>query len=529
MRLGVCCGRLCASFSFWLSGSSALRSLFLLFFSAILLILSHPPYNLWFLAWFSLVPLFFVIEGKTFWQSFRLGYLFGIFYFFGMFWWFIHVTLPGMILLNMFLALYFALFAGTCALISRKNLVVKVLLIACAWVAWEFVRARFLSGFGWATLGHTQYQQFLVTQLSTVTGVFGISFILVVFNYFIYFVMSHWHERKVYRKTLLKFGLYVFGMIILIGAHAVSEMALNSVPSMKPPINIAVVQPNIAQEDKWDVFKREMIMSRLTRLTKLAAEQDPDVIVWPEASLPALPELVPLYLNRVKMLAKDFDVPILLGYVQYKEADYYNSAGLIDRDGTLLEEYHKIHLVPFGEFIPFRKQLSFLTKIVPIEDISSGKNPTVFSLKENAREYPFSVLICFEDAISPVARKLVRSGAEILFNITNDAWFRDTKAPWLHLQAAVFQAVSFKRPLVRSANTGVSVFINRFGQIKEILRGEEGAETFDSGVKIFNVYPSAAVTFYLIFGDIFAYLCIACLMLNVIINNINIKFTWRKL
>lgn len=504
--------------------SQALRLLgspLLVLLSAILLILSHPPYNFWFLAWIALVPFFFVIEGKTFWQSFRRGYLFGLFYFFGMFWWFIHVTLLGMILLNAFLALYFALFAGTYALIPKKNLWVKVLLTCCVWTAWEFVRSTFLSGFGWATLGHTQYQQIWLIQLATITGVFGISFFLVFINQFFYFIAKHWHDRERYSKAFKYFTVVVVCVLACLFLNGLLGRFV-FIPLVKPSMRVAVVQPNIVQQDKWNPFKRSEIMSQLWDLSERAAAYDPDMIVWPESSLPVSSYRIPEYLLHVQKLAKEIDTSILLGYVREHEGKYFNSAGLVGHEDWMIQQYDKLHLVPFGEFIPMRKVFPFLSKIVPIEDISPGGASTVFNLKSEPFDQKFSVLICFEDTVSYVARKLIRSGAEVLINITNDAWFHDTKAPWLHLQASVFQAASYRRPLVRSANTGVSAMISRFGRIEEVLKGAEGGAIFSSGVKIFEVRPCSKKTFYLIFGDIFAYLCIACSILGAIINNINI-------
>lgn len=500
----------------------ALRSLFFVLLSAVLLILAHPPYNLWFLAWIALVPFFFAIEGKHFWQSFRLGYLAGIFYFFGMFWWFIYVTLPGMILLNMFLALYFALFAAIYAVIPKKSLWLKVFLTCCAWTAWEFVRSTFLSGFGWAALGHTQYQQIWLIQLAAITGVFGVSFFLVFINQFFYFTVKYLRNQKMHDKTFKRFAVVAVFVLLCLFLNGFLGMFVFAPPS-RELMRVAVVQPNIAQQDKWDPLKRSEIMRQLWILSERAAAYKPDMIVWPESSLPADPHILPEYLARVHILARETGTPILLGYVRKRDGKYFNTAGLINRQGRMLQQYDKLHLVPFGEFIPLRRLFPFLSTVVPIEDISPGTVPTLFQLKGKQFNQKFSVLICFEDTISHVARKLVRSGAEILVNITNDAWFHDTKAPWLHLQAAVFQAAAYRRPLVRSANTGVSGNVSRFGRIEEVLIGESGRAVFCSGIKIFEVHPHSEKTFYLVFGDIFAYLCIACLILGVIIKNINIK------
>lgn len=503
-------------YSSLITNHSLLRSYVLCLVSSVLLILSHPPYNCWFLAWIALVPLFVVLENKNFWQSFRVGYLFGLFYCFGMFWWFVHVTLPGMIVLNLFLALYFAFFAASYSLFFEKRSWLKVFLAACLWVSWEYIRATFLSGFGWATLGHTQYEQIWFIHLSRATGIFGVSFILIIFNQFFFYLLRFVERKNKDKKFLLMFGSILFLTVVGLIVQAPATM-----PS-KNLVKIAVVQPNIAQEDKWDPFKRSEIMYQLWKLTREAVELNPDLIVWPESSLPTTPEFVDEYLSRVSLLVKEVGVPLLLGYVRQEEGAYFNSAGMMNKQGVLVQQYDKLHLVPFGEFVPLRQIVPVLSTIVPIEDISPGKDLVVFR-EGMPKSLKFSTLICFEDTVPSVARRLVNAGADVLVNITNDAWFKDTKAPWLHLQAAVFQAAALQRPLVRSANTGVSASISDSGRIYDVLTGGRGGATFQSGVKIFNVAPNTKKTFYLIFGDIFAYLCIACSILGVIINNINIK------
>ncbi|MEW5894997.1 MAG: apolipoprotein N-acyltransferase [Candidatus Omnitrophota bacterium] len=487
----------------------AARSSLLCLLSAVLLILSHPPHNFWFLAWIGLVPLFLVLEGKSAVKGFGWGYLTGLFYFFGMFWWFIHVTLPGMVLLNMFLALYFALFSATYALIRKKPVIVRILLAGCAWVAWEFVRSGFLSGFGWAALGHTQYQQLWFLKLSAWTGVYGVSFVLAGANHLVYSVARDWKNKTFLKKVS---GCFFIGAVALLAV-----LVSRTEPAEHPgdeSIKIAVVQPGIRQKDKWDPKKSGQIMSILEILTRDAVEKEPDLIVWPEASLPSIPENADRYLEKVQALAESIHTPILLGYVRLGIDGYFNTAVLINSFGDIEGWYDKLHLVPFGEFVPLRNVFPFLSDIVPIGDISSGEKPAVFYFPDNVHP-PFSVLICFEDTVDLVPKLMAESGAKILINITNDAWFGDTKAPWLHLEAAVFQAASYGRPLVRAANTGVSAFVSSSGRIEGILSNEKGKATFNKGVLMLEAFAGEGKTFRLIFGDFFAYLCIACLIGNV--------------
>lgn len=432
------------------------------------------------------------------------------------------MTLPGMILLNLFLALYFALFAGTYALISKKSLIYRAVLTACAWVVWEFARAHFLSGFGWAGLGHTQYQRIALIQIADMTGVYGISFILVIVNYFFSVVLRYWRDHDADEKELKRFML---SLVFLLGAvliYGFSVMIVLGKPDIRP-LRIALIQPNIAQRHKWDPAWRMDILDQLKILSMEAAKEDPDVIVWPEATLPAAPYGLDEDMQHVQELAARLQIPFILGYVRKFDQAYYNTAGMISAHGDLLKEYDKLHLVPFGEFIPLRTVFSFLSKIVPIDDISAGQDPVVFLLAGKQGISRLSVLICFEDTVDGVANRMVHAGAEVLVNMTNDAWFHDTKAPWLHLQAAVFQAVSYKRPLVRSANTGVSAVVSPLGEVHDVLRAYDGKETFRSGFLTAEVISQTKKTLKSKFGDVFAYLCIATLLVGVIINIISIK------
>jgi apolipoprotein N-acyltransferase len=207
----------------------------------------------------------------------------------------------------------------------------------------------------------------------------------------------------------------------------------------------------------------------------------------------------------------------LFGAVTRREDTYYNSAILLSAQGKHLCRYDKIHLVPFGEYIPFNKLLSFLETIVPIGEFSRGKIFTVFPFPDK-----FSVLICFEDLFPEISRQFVKRGAGLLVNITNDAWFGKTSAPYQHLQASVLRAVENRRFLVRAANTGISGFIDPGGKIISLLADPQGEERFISAYATQTIYSQEKLTFYTRFGDLFLF----SLFLPVaygIINKLNLK------
>ncbi len=177
----------------------------------------------------------------------------------------------------------------------------------------------------------------------------------------------------------------------------------------------------------------------------------------------------PELLARIKRLAIDVKTPILIGAVTSKSINYYNSAILISAEGKVLKQYDKLHLVPFGEYVPLEKHFPFLRNIigVPIGDFTAGSEHTVFKLSAISHQPSanFAVMICFEDILPELSRRFVKNGAQFLINITNDAWFMESSAPYQHTAASAFRAIENRVPVVRAANTGVSCFIDQNGRI----------------------------------------------------------------
>jgi apolipoprotein N-acyltransferase len=193
---------------------------------------------------------------------------------------------------------------------------------------------------------------------------------------------------------------------------------------------------------------------------------------------------------------------------------YYNSAFLIGADGQIQGRYDKIHLVAFGEYLPLRPFLGWINNFIRLDDFTSGRTYKIFSVAGGQKK--FGALICFEDTLGYLRRNFALNGAEFFVNMTNDAWFKDTKAPFLHLQAAVFGCVENRRSLVRAANTGVSALIDPQGRIMRVLHDEHGKNAFVQGVT-WGVLPiNQDRTFYTKYGDVFTYLCFLCILVGAI-------------
>ncbi len=516
------------------SASPVSKELFLCLLSAVLLILSFPKSNLEFLAWFGFIPLFFALQNKSKGKAFLLSYLTGVIFWLGIIYWLIHVTFIGMIVFVLYLALYFGLFGlivSACLLpILRqaqdtspkdteqsRSATYYLLFIPSLWVILEFIRSHLFTGFPWTLLGYSQYLNLPVIQIADITGVWGVSFLVMLVNVFIYSVARRpspvaRRKPKYILFLLCLFTILVYGYYRIYGIRN-TEYGIR--------MKFSVIQGNIPQELKWNKSSRDFIMGRYFSLTAQALKDKPDLIIWPEAALPVVLEDEPYYYERVKGFVKEINIPLLLGAVNLRDNLYYNSALLISEKGELLVRYDKLHLVPFGEYIPLRKILSFLETIVPIGDFTRGKEYTVFNLPTPYSLLPtneFSVLICFEDLFPDLSREFVKRGAVFLINITNDAWFKKTSAPYQHLCASVFRAVENRVFLVRSANTGVSGFIAPTGKIVSLVDDKFGNHIFVSGYKSHEISLSKrSLSFYTRYGDIFVTVCLLFVLGGIII------------
>lgn len=507
--------------------------LFLAVASGLVLVLAFPGFNLNFLAWVGLVPLFFAIDGKKAAQAFLISYASGLVFFLGSIYWLVHVTLPGMIVLALYLAFFFGAFGATAslALSPSKNLSIRVLyyialfLIPAAWVTCEWFRANLFSGFGWAALGYSQSLSLPLIQIADITGVYGVSFVIVMINIAIFLTLKGQQERGSTIEPSM-----VIAIVIVFICLGYGYLRMNNIFT-GDMIKVTVIQGNIPQDEKWDMVFREKIMKKYERLTEKAAKEKSDLVVWPETSVPGFVEAEPDLLERMKKLVLDIKTPLLAGTLREDRRvkdRYYNSASLFLSDGNIEATYDKIHLVPFGEYIPLKNIFSFVEKIAPapIGDVTKGKDYTVFSLMihrsskakdaivRSTRKANFSCLICFEDMFPDIAREFVKKGANFLVNITNDAWYKRTAAAWQHVEGSVFRAVENRVAVVRATNTGVSCFIDQKGKITDRVE-EAGESLFVDGFRTSEVLMTNIRTFYNLYGDLFVYICIVSTILLI--------------
>jgi len=447
--------------------------------SAVLLTLSYPKADLEFFAWFAFIPFFFAIKDKSRTETLRYGFLFGLVFFSLTIYWLTYVSFLGYIVLILYLALYFSFFAFFVQPMICNSRFIYVLFIPLVWILLEYMRTYLFSGFGWALLGYSQYLNLPIIQIADKTGVWGVSFIIMMFNVAVFKLLK---EGLVKTKSTILITILLLAISLIYGHFCLKD----EIPSRN--LLVSVIQGNIPQEQKWDERFKDSILARYETLTKKAAKKGTDLIIWPETALPGYLEEKDLR-EWVTKLARNINIPLLIGTPStssYSDVKSYNSAALISENGILLKRYDKLHLVPFGEYVPFEKISDFARTIInkPMGNFSPGDDYTIFELKDGTK---FGVLICFEDIFPQLVRSFAKNKPDFMVNITNDAWFLKSSAPYQHAQASVFRAIENRIPVIRAANTGLSCFINAKGFITDRVVVDE-KDIFVTGFKTSKVH-----------------------------------------
>ncbi|MBW2066128.1 MAG: apolipoprotein N-acyltransferase, partial [Deltaproteobacteria bacterium] len=431
------------------------QALFSAVLSGLMLTASFPPGDMGWMAWFALVPLLVALDKTSPSKAFRLGLVAGMAHYLTLVYWVIvamshygglNFLVSGsvMVLLCLYLSLYPALFSYFYVFLKESRLV--ALQAACVWVLLEYIRGRFLTGFPWSLLGYSQYDFVELIQITDLVGVYGVSFLIVAMNGFIQGMA--FKESRLLKATLRRDFPLLLSMVLSVLLYG--HYRLSQEPPFRqrsPSLKVAVVQGNIDQSVKWDHNYQKKTMDIYTRLSLSAASFRPDLVVWPETSLPFFFQENNDLSKVVFEISKILDSDIIFGSPAYEregnEVRYYNRVYYLPRGGNI-SFYDKVHLVPFGEYVPMKRFLPFVNRLVPAAgDFTPGRR--IEPLKADLVSP--GILICFEAIFPEIAREHVANGADILVNLTNDAWFGRTSAPFQHLSMAVFRAVENDRPL----------------------------------------------------------------------------------
>lgn len=489
--------------------------------SGVLVSLSFPTPDLEPLAWISLVPLIISLEEKSKQRSFFLGWLAGFFYFLFTVSWVVNsmhnygkvpllISYLLMILLVLYLGLFVGIFSFLREILGSTNLPV-IIASPFIWTALEYIRAHILTGFPWASLGYTQYRFLPIIQISDITSVYGVSFLIVMVNevaadVILRIINKRW-VRLSFRDLwpiLLTGSLFV--LVLLYGYMRLGEDTGTNGKRLKA----AMIQGNIEQDKKWDERYRLETVEIYKRLTREASMSGPDIIIWPEAATPFFFLKEEGYREEVRRLVQESHKFLLFGAPDIRERnnkiELLNSAFLLSPAGDIISRYDKIHLVPFGEYIPLSRLLFFIEKmVVGIGDFVPGDKYTVME----AKGHKFGVVICFEVIFPDLVRRFVADGAEFMITLTNDAWFGVSSAPYQHFSMVVFRSVENRVPFVRAANTGISGTIDSYGRIRKTTG------IFIEDKVIDEITLRNKTTIYTEYGDIFAYFSVIITILLI--------------
>lgn len=506
-------------------------------FSAILLIFSFPTPSVAFLAWFALVPLFFLSqEAKNWRQLFLYSYFAGLVFWGGLVYWVCFVTYTGFIFMILYLALYFPAFVLLLRFLRRRSGLSFVWSAPVVWTALEYLRTYLLTGFPWGLLGSTQYSFLPLIQIAEWTGVYGVSFLVVMGNAWLFEVIYSVRQKREHLKmteaalplVILTAAFFYGGTFFAYPERKAEQSELVSttdveifMPTPSPKkkvdektIRVAVIQGNIPQDIKLDNEFEGFIRDEYGRLTRDEVKKEKlDIVIWPETAIPTYVRYDVDSIRFFSDLMRDIQTPLLFGSSDAKKIDpaqeftpsnraYSNAAFLLMPGKEFDQHYNKIHLVPFGEYVPWIRWLPFLRKATPIEDVyTPSREYTVFNFA-----LPFSVVICFEDVFPNLVRQFVKSGAQWLVNLTNDGWFRNSTAPMQHAVLALFRCVENRVWMVRSTNTGVSCFIDPTGRITRQVEDAHGKNIWLQGTASETIHPGPKITFYTRHGDVFSWI-----------------------
>ena len=477
------------------------RGLFLALLSGSLLVLTFPKMDLWPFAFIALTPLLLALRGAGWRRAAGLGLAAGLVFFVGTLCWVVPTVIRYgglswtaatgiLLLLATYLALYFAGFTACVAALRHRG-VAFVLSTAGLWVAFELLRSNLFTGFPWNLLGHSQYRNLPLIQIAALTGVYGVSFLVAGVNAAIADVLvanGKWRARAGSVAT----AVLLAGAAIVYGLTDYSQIAL-------PSIRVALLQGNISQKIKWDPAFQDETLLLYRDLTLAQDSFRPDLVVWPETAVPFFLRHDPRR-HVVEKVAAEISAPLLVGAPDRGgelNSRYTVSAFLITPKNGIAGKYDKIHLVPFGEYVPLRRILFFVNKITQgaIGDFTPGTEFTVFSIPAGR----FGVSISYEIYFPSEVRRFVQNGAEFLVNITNDAWYGRSAAPYQHLAMVVFRAVENRRYLVRAANTGISAVVAPDGRILS------ASGFFERTALKATIAANSSLTPYARYGDLFGW------------------------
>lgn len=452
--------------------------------SGLLLTLSFPNIDQGWLAWCALVPLLLALRDIGWRSGFWIGFAAGMAHYLTLVYWtaftmhtYGHLPWFQCILLLMLLAAYLSLFPAlfAVAVVRLCPRPAHLLLAAPAiWTALEFLRTWLFTGFPWELLGYSQYDHLWLIQVADLLGVYGVSSLIVLVNTvltlgILLWLDKPWHDQNINLQTMVKTTVATAIVLAFTLAYGLYRTgSIDDTAASAPQAKVAVIQGNIDQAVKWDPKFQVLTSATYRNLSLKVAAQDVDLVIWPETATPFYflhdQNLSRIVIDAVQTANTHFIIGSPSFTVKSETYDYHNSAYMVSPEGIPRGKYDKVHLVPFGEYVPLKRWLPFIKKMVAqVGDFKSGTSGKTMEWQQHR----VGMQICYEVIFPALARAMVQNDAHLLVNITNDAWFGRTSAAYQHYSMAVFRAVENRRWLARAANTGISGFIDPCGRIVE--------------------------------------------------------------
>ena len=534
--------------------------------SGVLLALSFPKYGHPAVGWIALAPLLVALAGgesripnprsRPLRRAFVLGLITGVIYFTGTLYWITRVMvmygdlqLWVAVLVNAALVAYLALFPAIFALVVRRVVMAlgqQTLMAApLVWVATELGRTHLFTGFPWVLLGYSQTPVLPIAQLASLFGVYGVSMLVASVSAALAVVAAGTGSAKAVSylrsgdapsgpthagprltgteyvgrprfKGAERFGPLVVTSAILmaLAAWGSRRAAASEWSRAGEAIRVGLIQGNVSLGERSDPARGSVIFDNYLRMTRQAIREGAEFVIWPESATPFRFEEDPVSAGRIRTLARQARVPILFGSDQMERvagglpARYYNSAFLVRADGTTGAAYRKMHLVPFGEYVPAKRVFFFAAPLVEaVSDFSAGESTVLLPIDG----HPISTSICYEVVYPDLVRRSVAAGSELLTTITNDAWFGLTSAPYQHFEQASMRAIEEGRYLVRSANTGVSGIVDPYGRVLE------RTSIYQPAVLVGEARFLRTSTFYARHGDVLPYASVVMTALLLVV------------
>ena len=467
--------------------------------SGIMIGASYPPLKLGVIVYLAFIPLIKIMTsarpGKAACLAFLAGLisntiaLYWLAFNSGATFWVVFLSLVGAVI---YLSAQWSILASVVAWFHSRT-GKGLLMFPFLWVTMEYFQSFGLLAFPWISLATTQADYLAPIQLVEFTGIYGLTFWIVLLNTQLYRLLTSpaplLPRLRIWTAVVLVLPwIYGYGRMLSFPAQSSNEAELS----------IAVVQPNMGPHEKWDRSKRQWVFEVLDSLYVEAAQKGVDMVVWPESAVPTYLRRDPFRRKFIQNRVEEFGVPLFTGALDFDRKDgflkHYNSIFMFNVDGSL-ESYYKIHLVPLAEYNPLDAQVS-LTENLSFGHYNPGTRYTDFFLKESQ----FAGVICYESSFPRLVHRLVSQGARFLVVVVNDGWFGNTSEPYQHVALSRLRAVEHRMPVLRSANTGISVHVDKAGRFKSKLDLDE------RGIIYAGFSPSDGLTFYGRFGDLFAFL-----------------------